>query len=57
MSSKKSKTLQATVAIQGTEVESECLLDFMAKDVAAKSYKRISACAAYATYKGTTLVR
>lgn len=49
--------LQATVAIQGTEVQTEFLLDFMTKEVDAKAYKRISACAAYATYKGTTLVR
>lgn len=52
-----SKTLPSIFAVQGTVVESECLLDFMTREVASKSYKRISACAAYATYKGTTLVR
>lgn len=56
-SSKMSKTLQASVVIQGTEIESEFLLNFMAKEVITRAYKRISACAAYATYKGTLLVR
>lgn len=52
-----SENLRATVAIQGTEVGSEPLLDFMTKEVTDKSYTRISACAAYATYKGAVLVR
>jgi HKD family nuclease len=52
-----SKVIQAKIAVQGTEVGSEFLLDFMTKEVATKSYKRISACAAYATYKGTVLLR
>jgi hypothetical protein len=49
--------LEATVAIQGTDVESVFPLDLMIREVATKPYKRISACAAYATFKGTLLVR
>jgi HKD family nuclease len=43
--------------LQGAQNEGQPLLGFLKNEVAERGYKRISACAAYATYRGTLLVR